>query len=885
VSSGGASYYPPLRKSTPTDVEGSSSCATIPQTTTSSSQHRSSSRDPAPPSPTPPCPLWRRDDVDSSSVFGGGGANNNNNNNTSTSTMSAKQLRKLRELEVRKVQESIKALGASVDEEDDDDDDEGSEDDDAPVPVRKSVFAKLNSSSGGSSSSSSAPSTPRKEQSQEVDPTAQQGAPQKRPRGPRKKAKKGAAATDDVAANAGQQQQTKSKGGKDKDKSNSKKAASKRKGGTAGEANDDNNKANDNDEEAEEEEDEIDEDDLLLEQSMQEVRNEFEGGEDPLADTNDQKTTSNRPLALRRAHFSYEHERRQAIGGGAAAAVLAAATGGNGPTMRRMIQARGGVQGRTAHHRRLYLVTPTSEEPWPKPHDCISMGLSTRSEEVSFDIRDTPESVKSLEQLQDCILAQDPNQLQNFLQKQPFCVDGLLTLADYHRGQGSHEQVFQLCRRAVYALECNFHSSFSPFVETGGRNNSRRPRVKIQINDDDAWPGWSWFRAFWMYIHALAGQGMQRTALECCRLLLACSLPRDPIYMLPLFDYLCLRSRQYALLLSTAKHLPGEYGLAPEVESTAIQPWLDLAVPNVAYSVALATYLTVANELDLTTLNEVSIDHILHGLTGLNSSFDDELSPSARAHALLIRAMLIFPLALRPLLDEANVAIYGAPPRKSPSKTTWGDLLAQPPFADAVSFRHEEHGVAHGRLAMLYAKRCGPLWRADNVHLWLHACASRITSLFASSAFASELGAARKQWSEGPLCIAEALSKDYASMPVEEGQLPNAIEKSVQARLHPPRNFGSMMGLGRLARMDPYGGAPAPTASIHTPAILLFFQLLMPWVELDRTGTVVQALRWKDVGKGMKQAISGTLRFLSCLAQDAVTLTREGWDWLLAAME
>lgn len=636
-------------------------------------------------------------------------------------------------------------------------------------------------------------------------------------------------------------------------------------------------------------EEESDEELKLLESSLQEAQAERDAfGDDAEVGAASAATGPCKALPLRRADFSMDNERRRVIGG----SIGVGADTSSGPRSRRtMTRQRGGAEGRIAHHRRLFLVTPTAEEPWARPDDCIAMTADSDGFGAAiFDFEDTPQSSRLLEQLRECLQAQDPNLLQHFLQRNQFCVDGLLTLADYLRGQSSHEQAFQIVRRAVYALECNFNPAFSPFSETGVGPAALRPRVALKLSGEAEWPGWSWLRALWLYMRGLANQGMHRTALEVCKLLLAATLPRDPTHSLPYLDFLCLRSRQFDALSAYAELIPTEYGLVADGSPPATAR-LDLALPSFAYSVALAGFMKAGSAPDLAALNEVCIADVTEGMKAAPGGASEELSAAAVVHVRMMRALLVFPLALRPLLDEAGVSDHGSAPGGSSSRVPWGELLGQPPFSDAADFRHEAHGSVHGRLCLAYAKRCGALWRADLSMRWLHSCAARLVSMHASSVFAADLSAARQCWRCSPLCVEDALRADYGELATEEGQTPPAFERAIQARLHPPRENAAFGPGGLRFGGQVAGGAErvAPTISLHSPPLLVFFQSLLPWAELDVTGVGVEPLGWSDVGRNMLQVARSTLHFFSCLAQDAVFLlgqaARKGWAVAREAMK
>jgi len=603
-------------------------------------------------------------------------------------------------------------------------------------------------------------------------------------------------------------------------------------------------------------------------------------------------------LAMRHSDFSVENERRRVMGG--RGGFGGAGDGAGGPRGRRSAaRPRGAAEGRTAHHRRLCLVAPTAEEPWPRPDDGMAMVSCTDSLGATvFDFEETEASARALERLRQCLRAQDLQLLHHFLQQNPFCVDGLLTLAEYYRSQQhAHEQAFQLVRRATYAIECGFNSGFSPFNERGVGPSALRPCVVLRLSDDPAWPGWTWLRALWMHMQGLAGQGMYRTALEGCKLLLAATLPRDPARALFCFDFFCLRSRQYDLIARFAHHLVPQYGLQSSDENEVFH--LDLALPNFAYSLALAGFLKSGGPPDASALNEVSIDDVAPPVGSGNreaSCTEHATAPEgAVVHARLMRALLLFPLSLRPLLEEAGAKLEGPAPGGSFSRRSWADLLAQPPFSDAADFRHARHSTAHARLCGAYAKRCGSLWRADLVLRWLHSCAARLVGMYESSVFAAELSARRAAWCEATLCLTEALEQDYPDLLPDEGsgeapKLPSVLEQAAQARLHPPaqqwQEWNEAEGIhnpGGFAGMPPgvaagHAGPPPPTISLHSPPLLVFFQSLLPWGELDRSGVTVEPLRWSDVARNVVGAAHSVALFalgaFADLARFAASLVR-----------
>ena len=217
-----------------------------------------------------------------------------------------------------------------------------------------------------------------------------------------------------------------------------------------------------------------------------------------------------------RHDFSAETERQRVFGSGRPGPL-----GQSG--QRRAPRPRGQVEGRTLHHRRLFLVSLNPNEPWVKPENSPRMVAKADQDGAAiFDFEETAASSRDLKSLRQIVGQEDPQLLQQYLQRNSFSLDGLLVMAEFHRHQGSHEQAREFVRRAVYTLECSLSPDFSPFQTTGLGPFALRPRVRLDVkNEPSEWSGWSWLNALWRHMHCLRGLGMHRTSLEVCKLLLA----------------------------------------------------------------------------------------------------------------------------------------------------------------------------------------------------------------------------------------------------------------------------------------------------------------------------------------------------------------------------
>jgi len=263
---------------------------------------------------------------------------------------------------------------------------------------------------------------------------------------------------------------------------------------------------------------------------------------------------------------------------------------------------------------------------------------------------------------------------------------------------------------------------------------------------------------------------------------------------------------------------------------------LDFAMPNFAYSVALAQLLRlkIDSEPLLAAVNCVSIAAVISSEGG--QEFSNDMTAIAQSCAQLMRALLFFPVALRPILEEAAVSLHSAP-ANSLSKDTWSTLLMQIPFSDANDFRHTTHGPAHARIAGVFATRFASVWKDSKPLLWLHACCVRLVNMHKSSIFYSELTEARAAWRVASLCLEDALIEDYTSLQPEEGRLeaprlPVVLAQAGEARLRSSeeldQGWNEALGIGH------HRAEVEPNMSLHSPTLVLFFQSLLPWSELDR---------------------------------------------------
>ncbi|CAK0857502.1 unnamed protein product, partial [Prorocentrum cordatum] len=106
----------------------------------------------------------------------------------------------------------------------------------------------------------------------------------------------------------------------------------------------------------------------------------------------------------------------------------------------------------------------------------------------------------------------------------------------------------------------------------------------------------------------------------------------------------------------------------------------------------------------------------------------------------------------------------------------------------------------------------------------------------------------------GPAAVA-ALAADYRDLSPEEGSVeqppvPPRLDAAAVVRLQPAGMDRDAGGAG----FGPAGGVaaafrPPPTISLHSPPLIVFFQSLLPWGEIDRSGVRVEKLGWQGLAK------------------------------------
>ncbi|MEE6499778.1 hypothetical protein FKM82_003582, partial [Ascaphus truei] len=307
------------------------------------------------------------------------------------------------------------------------------------------------------------------------------------------------------------------------------------------------------------------------------------------------------------------------------------------------------------HHRSTWLTSPKNT--WPRYSKTgITMRLLETRRGVQYF---TFEHQRDYQQVQfkflDSVESMDPNNILALLQGNPYHVDSLLQLSDLCRLQEDQEMARDLIERALYSLECGFHPVFSLTSGTS-RLDYCRPENR------------GFFLALFKHMIFLEKRGCLRTALEFCKLILSLDPENDPLCMLLLIDFLCLRAREYTFITRMFQEWESHRNLSQ--------------LPNFAFSVPLAYF-----------------------LLGQQDELPDSEERPAQDHAsqLLQQALIMFPGVLIPLLDCCGVL---------PDAT-----VASHPFFGAVAQISQPPALS--QLISLYVGRSHGLWKEPAIMSWL----------------------------------------------------------------------------------------------------------------------------------------------------------------------
>eukprot|EP00397_Hematodinium_sp_SG-2012_P021763 GEMP01022503.1.p1 GENE.GEMP01022503.1~~GEMP01022503.1.p1 ORF type:complete len:713 (+),score=116.85 GEMP01022503.1:65-2203(+) len=527
---------------------------------------------------------------------------------------------------------------------------------------------------------------------------------------------------------------------------------------------------------------------LQEESTEQELLSE-EGVETPDGDMADSHTrvpsspsTYSFPLTLQKSNFCVEAEFRRVFG--------------------REVNTRQQRSARNEplHHRKLWLTKPS--RPWQKP-DVSAGALEMLPTPEGFKIDIPQNNDKALDvavEFVKVMRTHDMGSLQDFVSRYPFHVNGLLSFADVYNQRGNHEEAFLLIKRALYVLETHFHHTFQPFPRPGSEPNVfLHPKSYASLG-----------RALWDYMHCLNGQGLFGTALEVGKLLLACEQSdklADPMHILLRLDYYAIRAKRYSFF--------------DDIRSLHFEWFL----PNIAYNISLSYFQQLSK-----------VDDVLRELEEVTIADCKWNAPCRSASTALLRALVLFPLAVHALVEKGGRSMTSA---VDPRRKSWNELLLLPVLQnfDAPALMPSALTASFGDNAVL--------WRSSTVALLLYRCCSKIALWSESSVFEAELLDNKREWiaymngdehRDFWNCYSNVIAAECREGP--NRVLPKAISDSME-------DFERAAQSNMADYLNPANNQlvlPFETVSLLSHPLVVFFHCLLPWTKIERGAPPVQAI-------------------------------------------
>ena len=355
------------------------------------------------------------------------------------------------------------------------------------------------------------------------------------------------------------------------------------------------------------------------------------------------------------------------------------------------------------------------------------------------------------------VASHDVQALSYFSRQHPFHPEAALTMADIFAAQSEYSTAHEFVQRVLHVFE----NAFSPeFVQAVAEGNARMDGAVEQNGP--------FFTALAKHAQTLGKKGCPRTALEVCKLVLSLSPLVDHTGALFAIDYYAIRAKQYRFLVDFSRDMDcavmAAYGVgahpwavaspaaaSPALSSASSSSWTQpiprapcTFLPNLMYSRALAAFLleteppaadekekakskASASSSASTTAamynGVVSPPSLPIASAGGHSMLDSEADAAAfqaseaqpqSASYLLQQALLMWPSVLKPLLEQA-----GLESAVSRSGGAWDQgIQALNGLYSGGSFFSLGNPTSTpylAKLEMIYAERCGALWKADKV--------------------------------------------------------------------------------------------------------------------------------------------------------------------------
>ncbi|CAH9110642.1 unnamed protein product [Cuscuta epithymum] len=214
-----------------------------------------------------------------------------------------------------------------------------------------------------------------------------------------------------------------------------------------------------------------------------------------------------------------------------------------------------------SNHRKTILVQPS--EHWPRWDGSLTMELLGNNDEFNYFRYVHSASYSQAQRAFEAAKAiHDLNGIVNVLMHHPYHIDSLATLAEYYKFSGELQMSSDATARCLYAMECAWHSMFTPF----------QGNCQLKYSHETNRP---FFTVLFSHMKNMDRRGCHRSALEICKLILSLDSD-DPIGALFCIDYYSLRAEEYSWLERFSEEYKSDNSL-----------WL---FPNFSYSLAICRF-------------------------------------------------------------------------------------------------------------------------------------------------------------------------------------------------------------------------------------------------------------------------------------------------------
>eukprot|EP00890_Picochlorum_soloecismus_P000251 jgi/Picsp_1/1226/NSC_04707-R1_transcription factor len=400
-------------------------------------------------------------------------------------------------------------------------------------------------------------------------------------------------------------------------------------------------------------------------------------------------------------------------------------------------------------------------------------GVGARGSKVVFSYSASVEYEQVQEVYRQVQESFNPEHLVSLIRAHPYHIDALLTMSDLYRSTGDAAYADEMLEQCVYALERGWPRSLINLLQSGDP-------VEVPYSGYNT----SLYIALGRYVQILGRRGLHRTALECCKLVLALNKD-DPRGILLTIDYYALRCGDYDFLKVFAERY----------NEGALN-----TMPSIVYSLALASFLE--NNDGSTQQREVT-------------------SVDVQSQNALAKAIMMHPHVLVALCKRLGYA-----ENSCTDSRMWHQMLNSGPLVASPN-----KSASLEKLIDIFVERQHLLWKPQAVQEWVFKAALRVfhASAHGPEEQAQELpfGLTIQDWATvREQAWPESTEDEYAHLKVQD--FSDTISQLPAEAIHgldpgEPVAIADQQQLEGLVRQDTH-------ALDDAHPLAAFLRSLLPWV-------------------------------------------------------